>query len=955
MLVIFEVFNNPPVASRWRLLVSPSIAEGLLAGESGDLLSKIIGVSLQDEHGNDVEYDEAVHPQPQLSLRRADDDTQLCAFSMERPSSTEQAEQHFVLPAGSVVALTGGTVTHLVLTASDESGRFSEDAMGNLIVCPGLPREVRISFLGDEDRPSAYASLKRRLVTPYTEISDLAIQICDGCGNTINGRALRDVRYSLVMENGAIVREAAALSGQEGSAAAVAPLSVHRLLELLRGNRGVSEISLAVEAVCLAGGAQLQSAYLTCEVVQVNGVRELATYTLSPGTIDSAASSGGLKEVSRLSVHCDQKSLPRIAVVALTFDGNPFLPSELHVSAVSAGGAGATAPLSVSQERDERGGFTLLHVAGADHEDCLPAGLHRITVGYTEHRAAILDAMPAGSAAPVVVKEIEVEVLPGALSALTLSASCRQSLSDVVVSNSITSAASREIGKITVVGVDKYGNACAFPESITIFCAISRLDDMGAVESLPLLVGCDSRSRELSGFMALDRLSCDFSSMHIQSGSGTAMEEERLTLRFTARESGDRMDTGDPAAVHCSSLRQLKVPFTFCTDEATRERALAVAQKKKQVEEQLQLFETMEAEVRHFSQKFAQRIKEARKATRNVLILDLLSSGDVGLAQLSDAANNLSRQVADMTSSVGARKAKVDKRYNEKLAIAARYISSGEYVGQIAQIAYVDDEVEAQLLSSVAKGYMQLVVCKSAETMEDLCKHGLEAWAEDMMPTVAQIMVKARENKPQGILQLPLSGPGYPPIEGNPEFALNKLVFESEKLEYLRETAFFNIFKTMIIIDDINCAIKYKRRLKEKGFTHAYSFVGRNGNFQLSSEGIMRSWKISDPRELRYIFGQPSPTSSADFTDLTRDVELLGGLKALFEEKLEVDKKQKQLQSSEPELREMRERVRVMDLQLQKLGSLAQEPRPSSPPPEPQKRQAPAVTESLLGSKRIRR
>ena len=153
-------------------------------------------------------------------------------------------------------------------------------------------------------------------------------------------------------------------------------------------------------------------------------------------------------------------------------------------------------------------------------------------------------------------------------------------------------------------------------------------------------------------------------------------------------------------------------------------------------------------------------------------------------------------------------------------------------------------------MSYSAKSYMHLVVCRRAEVMQDLYRHGIEAWAEeDMMPPVTTVMKRSAELARAGRtgLVLPLSGDGHPPIEGNPEFAINKLILEPQ-LEYLRETAFFTIFKTLIIIDDIGCAIKYRRRMKEAGITQVYAFVGRRDRDTLSSEGIMRATKVPGPQ-----------------------------------------------------------------------------------------------------------
>lgn len=120
---------------------------------------------------------------------------------------------------------------------------------------------------------------------------------------------------------------------------------------------------------------------------------------------------------------------------------------------------------------------------------------------------------------------------------------------------------------------------------------------------------------------------------------------------------------------------------------------------------------------------------------------------------------------------------------------------------------------------------MDVLVVKDTSIGAALYKRDVACWPLDQIPPF-QTTSAAREGRRDRSeaerlrAELPLP-PLSPNIAGHPKYLVN-LIQLTEENEHLRDTVFWNIFKSALVFDDFESAVAFKRAQKKplnSGFT----------------------------------------------------------------------------------------------------------------------------------------
>eukprot|EP01035_Chromulina_nebulosa_P017835 gene17835-23447_t len=201
----------------------------------------------------------------------------------------------------------------------------------------------------------------------------------------------------------------------------------------------------------------------------------------------------------------------------------------------------------------------------------------------------------------------------------------------------------------------------------------------------------------------------------------------------------------------------------------------------------------------------------------------------------------------------------------EKIAIKP---NTGKNVKKlVAELGFVEDEKEAQILSWAAVYHMDALVVADTQTGNELYKQNIKNWPMDQINkfyiedrTREQPVTRTRNSDEIKTRQLPF--PSLDGYAGNPKYMVNLIQLE-ESEEYLRDSLFYSIYMKSILFDDMISATAYRKKLIELKKMPPTIYT-RNGE-KISMEGILNPNKTNRlPPKLPYVYGQLPLVSDKD-------------------------------------------------------------------------------------------
>jgi len=225
-------------------------------------------------------------------------------------------------------------------------------------------------------------------------------------------------------------------------------------------------------------------------------------------------------------------------------------------------------------------------------------------------------------------------------------------------------------------------------------------------------------------------------------------------------------------------------------------------------------------------------------------------------------------------------------------------VSGKPSVGLVVDLAFVDNLVEARILSWAAGTYIDALVVDTSAVSTELYKKGVKVWALDQIVPFKVRDAASNGDRPRNAEELakkalPLEEPhmGFNADRsrvrpsGNPRYMVNLIQLNSE-YEHLRDSVFFAVFGRSLLFDDMESASEYRTFLVRKGAYPPPIFSLSGEKFL--SQGVLDPKAGKIPKELQFVFGEQDPTRSADYHTLQLEADMVQDLLQLVAQRATV-------------------------------------------------------------------
>ena len=296
---------------------------------------------------------------------------------------------------------------------------------------------------------------------------------------------------------------------------------------------------------------------------------------------------------------------------------------------------------------------------------------------------------------------------------------------------------------VFVTAVDSCENESPIPVGMTIACSLRRPADAAAAvaaaastplkgsATLPVLV--DAQGRLLYGEVSSDRMRARFPSLELVAGEGRG--DALIEVVFSMVPAPSSLPGASPLKSQTQSqpaeddlVQPWIVSFSFTTDQERIERARVVQDELAPLLDELHRYEDAVVSNRATLQQLNANIADLlRHTSGGKLHYYVDEPSQLTQSSASQLVNDLNSKRRQMESSSQIRPAA--KRSSPNPAVLAGH----DVIGQVVDLAYVDDYNLAFLISWAVQGYLDVVVVKDSETMQRLYDAGVKVMALDQI------------------------------------------------------------------------------------------------------------------------------------------------------------------------------------------------------------------------------
>jgi hypothetical protein len=502
-----------------------------------------------------------------------------------------------------------------------------------------------------------------------------------------------------------------------------------------------------------------------------------------------------------------------------------------------------------------------------------------IKIIYNENRTALLNVLPEN------MKRVPCEMLLQIEEAtiIDLFIKSESPLKTSVMytyDDNIESHDLRTVGKeVTVYLIDSYGNLCSVPQGCEVNCKITTPDAIStskmnsasssSFDSCPKLDKSDSHGVLLGKPYNTQRIGSFFDRIILDTNSSTSFYADgEYILQFSFLKKSTAGSAQSDQVILTKDFS-----FQLISNVTTIQQKRKLQDEYNKLLFQLKEFQTLQ--------------NDLLTCENDILRLnDLPASSSLGISS-EDGSNLIELRRLKMTLESKLREAS-EKQQSIRLAKKKlnhpdplRVNSVGvQHLGQVVDLAFVNDFELAKILSLAAQKYMDAVVVNTTEEALQFYAAGIKTMILDQLSPFVIRKPSGTERRSEAEKlkkKLPV-GPHRPGkfknmenIPGNPRMMINLLQLTPEN-EELRDTLFWNIFSSSILFDNLSAALDYRREIVKAGlpipFIYTVNGDRLDGTAMLSpvhtgstSSASSSSSPISET-QLSYIFGEQILTGS---------------------------------------------------------------------------------------------
>lgn len=610
------------------------------------------------------------------------------------------------------------------IQAFDEASTYQPSEIMKCIVSKAYPQLVMLSSsqFGIEE-PEINPEIN---VATFSKISDLCIHVTDIYKNEPTFDGINQMKIEILGPNGKKVYAKTDVKVSKSQA-----VLMYDFNDLRASCDESEDIPSSVLFFCKVSYKkdreliELPVASLKCTLIKFNNVVNLRLQAFSPDGVPSLSQIVTalpshqhaiklFRENNKYSIFVPCGSIPPVLTLVLeTDDGRPFIP-ELETFAVSA-------KRKIGKERSrvsfmelfdceiEEDNYRLLFsptYAMKSEEICT----YELDILYKEQR-------PSLAALPDDKKSIKIQVLmnfiAGEAFSVALDKLSHQKLHNRIVSDA-AEAKRRVIGENIRLHVkDKCGNITSYAPAHEVYCTIYA--DGGTVDesTIPLLYLDGSIVKTAKGVISNKRDECKFLKIEIapfDASRSKAFKDGHYVLKFWL------ISSDDPHNI----LYEEHVSFEF-TSDATYSRQMNEIQSK------LQPLLNERAEYENVMTKYnlvCHRFKQLQDSSP-----PQIKSAQANLEVLVDLRTRREKEIEDMRNQVTQHRP-VKRKINHPDPIK---LVGKDIVGQVVDLGFVEDPIEAQVLSWASYSMIDAIVVHDTETAIKLYEDKVKVIAIDQI------------------------------------------------------------------------------------------------------------------------------------------------------------------------------------------------------------------------------
>ncbi len=897
----FDINVSAGVPIAWRILTSPNLNEGLMVSTTDDVIEKIRLIYLVDKNENPIADLDDLKFMPNLTISSKDLDA-IDDFDMDVDNEVYKV----ALARGTQLDVSGNEINGYVISAdkfvapnnipvhspvyivvNDDKNHFTSAHIKSFCI-PGAPACVGVLSPVVLDVNEG-ASVQISVDSSFPEV---VLVVNDKMNNTLTSFKPKSLSMSVALQLEAPSDSSATVETLPLETAKVVVPDYSGRISMKLGsteeifqkmsNRfktdSISDFYVVFSCHYRKDkivAIPLKSAHVLFHIVKSNAVTALSLYNDLSTTM----------ALSTVDVCCDE-NFPALYLKAITDDSVPYVSNEMDITVrverivqANRGKAKKVFAFNCKKNVDLTRQVWCIDLNNSDEDSIVDSqmssqalrsqlvpGEYNLEISYTESRLNFRSTREVKTNVPLIVRS-------GVFKAIDLDPKSRLQISSTVVSNGKQKNANIIATNVILYAVDSKGNKTSFPSSSSVRVSTVKPHDIDSDE-MPLLEDADSNGF-VQATMDGDNSTARFDVLSILPHVGSSTSYMKIGLLFTV----------DSTTVSCEA------EFNFCSDTARSHRVESLNAKLKQLIVKKQELDRRRNDATNEINLCKSETLILLKNASTPGLRSLVGDDDITLPILRDLKKNLERQATELSALASQfRKPKCKPKINNHPAI--RTYQNG-IIGQLVNLAYVDDESTAYVLSWALRQYMEIMVVKDDTTAKLLYDNGFavisnESQTEFYFPTSAGKRPRSDEEVKTQTLPLKKLNPSGKRVAGNPEYLVNLLKLD-RKNEKLRDTIFWTICKNNILIDDLETALLHRKESIRLG--HSLSTYYTRTGERLGSDGILNP-NVKMPQDpdqrLEYIFGGQSPVSSNDFTEINDDIAIINDLEAAIQRKDEI-------------------------------------------------------------------
>jgi hypothetical protein len=731
-----EILITPADPSQWKLVGMDIGGPINMAGDYRDFAKYVHGTCLVDEFGNVVshatinsslnvflkgaklaEYDDDMVIEDVTTARNEILTIQLIRGQIQLQNEIEPKSKKRKKEAANLLLLTAmdgfclpikydsfpsmEIGSQLGVYICDELGKYQPSEFLIAKITKSFPRLVRLSsVLFEVFEPKENIEIN---VSAFSKISDLCVHITDSTGNDPLFEGLQQMKIEIFEPNGRKVYSKSDVKVSKSQAVLLydfsdIPMAIGDTEDSPNVVIFICKVSYKRDREII----ELPSATLKCCLIKFNNVVDLKLQAFQAGNIPSLSqyttSQQACLDFRRdnnkyfLQMPCGTAA-PILTLVLETDDGKPFIP-ELETFAVSA-------KRKVGKERTrisfmelfdceiEEDNYRLLFIP-TDEMKLNELCTYELDILYKEQRSTLMMLPDEKKSIKIQVFLTFVAAIPSKLSLDRLSF---QKIQNRIVSD-FADAKRRLIGEnIRIHAMDMWGNISSFLSTHDVYCRI--VSEAQEPLTTPHLFANGVECESVTGVMSIKHDECKFPRIEIAPTGGSVAriaKDGQYFLRFMLTEKSQP----DP-------IDSLDIPFEFTSNAS-------YSKQMNEIQSRLEPLNSLRAEYEQIMEKYNSCCNLFKKLQEGAS--PQIRSAQTHLETLCDLRLRREKEVEDMHNQVTQhRPPKRRQNHPDPVKLVGKDI-----MGQVVDLAAVEDPTEAQILSWACYHMIDAVVVNDTET-----------------------------------------------------------------------------------------------------------------------------------------------------------------------------------------------------------------------------------------------